>query len=114
MRVIDEEGVENDPVHAGENLRGKNIQAGGGERPSDLGEQSGAVPGADVNRGVTAIGLVVPHHDWLERFVFLGELQVHEAVRERDVGSNLSRGVDLEIARGKMLEVSLDFLRAEG
>ena len=65
--VGDEEGVQHDAVGAGEDLGAEDVEAGGAEGAGDLAEQAGAVPGADFDGVVAAVGLVVPVDDGRQR-----------------------------------------------
>ena len=52
--------VDDDAIATRDDFRAQNVQACRGERASDFAEQTGAVPGADMDRGVAAVGFVMP------------------------------------------------------
>ena len=56
---------------------------------------------------------MVPGDDRLQPAVFLGDLVVHEPVRQRQVARDLLHPVQLEITRRQMLEVGVQFVLAK-
>lgn len=111
--IGDVEGIEDDPVAAGEDLGGENVEADGGEGAGDFAKESGAVPGADLDDGVAAIAFDVPADDGFEGFILFAELVVHESVGLAEVGDDFLRRIDAEVTFGEGVEVGVEFIAAE-
>ena len=111
--VVDEKCVEHDAVGAGENLRAENVQPGGAERAGDFAEQPGAVPGADFDDVVAAVGFVLPGRHGRQHAVVFQNLPAHEAVRQFEVVEDFLGGVDLKITRRQRGEMRVDLLVAD-
>ena len=112
--VVDKKRVERDAVGAGENLRAQNVQPGGAQRAGDFAEQSGAVPGADFDDIVAAVGFIQPGGHGRQRAVVFEDQLVHETVREFEIVQNFLRRVNLEIPRRQRGKVRVHFLGGDG
>ena len=86
----DEEGVDDDAVGAGKDLGVENVQTGGSQGTGNFVEQPAAVPSADGDGGVAAVGFVLPGNDRFEFTVFLVELQHQEAVDHGQVVNDVT------------------------
>src|SRR3954469_19848089 len=111
-RVGHEKTVEHNAIVPAENLRAQNIDSGRRKRSGDFAEQALAIPRADFHDGVAAVRLIVPIDDRLERFFFLGQLMVHEAVRLGEIGKDFARVTDLEVTPRQSLEMRFDLVGA--
>ena len=107
LGVCDEKRVENDSVRPSKDLGAEDVESGGGEASCNLAEEPHSIPGADLDGGIAAIGLVVPFDDRFERLVFLVELELHEPMGHVHIARDLLGRVNEEIAGRQVVEIAL-------
>lgn len=98
LRIVDEEGVEDDAVGTREDPGVEDVATGGGEGTADDVEKPEPVPGADLDDGVAAGGLVSGVDGWREGVDVVVETAAQETMDEEEIIEDVADGMGLIIA----------------
>ena len=110
LGVVDKKFVEHDAVAARKNLRAENVQPDGAERAGDFAEQPGAVPGANLDEVVTAVGFILPRRGGRQHAFLFQNLPAHETVCQFEIVENVPRRVNFKITLWQRGEMRVQFL----
>src|ERR1039458_7597237 len=107
---VDDKFVEPYPIAAGKNWRTEDVQPDSAERAGNFAEQPGAIPGANLDEVVTAVGFILPGRRGRQHAVVFQNLLAHEVVRQFEVVANVLRRVNFKITLRQRGEMRVELL----